>query len=323
MAIVNLIRYSGDPTNGAYNGSNGWAYANLGTTVWSPNNVCFRAIYTGANGLICQAGIPEYQANTQFTTTFWIKPETWNKVVQLALVDSQGNNGVITYFDPANPDAAVTSAAVQHISPYAPWSSPTCTVDHLENGWFAVHLSGVTGSTPNLTLAVFLFEFDTTLAVGTSLLWGGLSLYQGTETAFVLTTTAPAGNGFLPQFSFPNHRVGIRYLPNSTTIQMGGGYQFASKPTSPPQRIFSLNFDVMKWYVDRYGNLDLITDAANNVGALDAFYQSVQLYSTFSYPHPMYGPIACKFSKPLDIPPVNPGGTGAILKVVVELVEQL
>lgn len=48
-------------------------------------------------------------------------------------------------------------------------------------------------------------------------------------------------------FNFPYHTVGTDYSDNSTRVQFGRGYVFASRPEAPPQRLFTLTLKGMKW----------------------------------------------------------------------------
>ena len=59
-----------------------------------------------------------------------------------------------------------------------------------------------------------------------------------------------------------------------------------------------------------------------NAYALDLFYQRHRLHKTFTYPHPVYGDVLVKFSKPLEIPEGRPGGGGWLAPFSVELMEQ-
>lgn len=128
----------------------------------------------------------------------------------------------------------------------------------------------------------------------------------------------------LPVFDFPYHRVSTEYPESSIRVRFGRSYQFASKPNAPPERIFKLRFPTMKYYttiVDDVEVLDTVTNPQINLRVLEQFYQDVELYGTFTYPHPVHGNLTVRFSKPLIIPEGQPGGNGASQEFDVELIE--
>lgn len=122
-------------------------------------------------------------------------------------------------------------------------------------------------------------------------------------------------------FDFPYHRVGTKYPTQGNNLKLGGSWDYSSKPNCPPQRVFTLDFKVLKYYGEA-GSLDLISDKEINLGVLEAFYNEHQLYKKFIYPHPVYGELLVKFQRPLEVPMGIAGGGGAIGGVVVVLVEQ-
>lgn len=122
-------------------------------------------------------------------------------------------------------------------------------------------------------------------------------------------------------FNFPYHKTRTEYPVNSTPIQFGQSYSFASKPAGPPQRTFILNFKAMKWYINSNGTIDVTTNPTFNMGALDAFYAAHQLWDTFVYPHPIYGNLNVRFADPLKHPEVEEGGTGVTQSFEIKLIE--
>lgn len=127
----------------------------------------------------------------------------------------------------------------------------------------------------------------------------------------------------LPVYAWPNFLVQTQYPDNSYRPTLGGSYQFATKPTAPPQRIFTLTYAAMVYYLNPDGFLNPAIDPDNNLWGLEVFYRGVQTYGNFTFNHPAYGPLICKFSTPLLIPAGQPDGGGSVLNVVVTLVEQL
>ncbi len=122
-------------------------------------------------------------------------------------------------------------------------------------------------------------------------------------------------------FSFPNHRVSTEYPDSSLRMQMGNSYQFSAPPPAPDQRKFILKFAVMKWFVTPSGGLDLNTHPDINLALLDQFYNQVKLWGTFTYSHPVYGDLSCRFNKPLVIPEGVEQGNGTVMNIQVELIE--
>lgn len=125
-------------------------------------------------------------------------------------------------------------------------------------------------------------------------------------------------------FNFPYHRVSTDYPESSTRIQFGKGWEFASAPDAPDQRIFKLSFRGFKYYVNpSTGEIDTTTNAnVNNLAALEAFYQAHRQHGKFIYPHPVYGNVVVRFRTPLRIPEGRPGGNGVVEDFTIELIEQ-
>lgn len=126
----------------------------------------------------------------------------------------------------------------------------------------------------------------------------------------------------MPQtFNFPYHKVSTRHPQQGTNLKLGGSWSYNSKPSSPPQRVFTLEFKILKYY-GAAGALDLVTDSEINLGALEAFYNAHLQHTEFFYPHPIYGALRVKFQKPLEIPTGIEGGGGAIAGIGLLFIEQ-
>lgn len=121
-------------------------------------------------------------------------------------------------------------------------------------------------------------------------------------------------------FDFPFHKVQTTYPQEGQNLKLGNSWDYNSKPSSPTQRTFELSFKVLKYFASN-GILDLNTEAKINLGALEAFYQAHKQHTKFTYPHPVYGNVSVKFSKPLVIPEGVEGGGGAVAGVGVVLIE--
>jgi hypothetical protein len=156
--------------------------------------------------------------------------------------------------------------------------------------------------------------------VGNSFLCGGLELVSGALGVGYTATVFAAPQAFIT-WDWPFHSFETRYQANSTVVQMGRGYSFASRPTSPPQRIFSLKMEGLRYFLDNEGLPNPTRLPQHNAYRLDLFYQQVQLYTSFIYPHPVYGNMVVRFNKPLVLPEVRPGGAGVLGPVSVELIE--
>lgn len=123
-------------------------------------------------------------------------------------------------------------------------------------------------------------------------------------------------------FDFPYHKVSTTYPESSIRVQFGRSYTFATKPDAPDQRIFTLEFALLKYFLNDMEEVDATINPTINLAALEAFYQAHRLWDTFTYPHPVYGNLDVKFNKPLEIPAGVEGGDGAVQKISVELIEQ-
>jgi hypothetical protein len=323
---INYLAYSGQLTNAVW-GSPGVALNDVTAQVVSPptgHSTRMMAINNGAGYLqfVIQGDVPCYLPDSQYTLTAWIYPETWTEEMGLTLVDST-NTGVTVSFNPADVSIGATASLVTPtINPGAPWGSPTCSVAELSGGWFAVTVSGITSATPNLVLSVLLGAAETLGSLGSSIQVGGLALYYGNDTSYQDTTSTNPGSS-LQLFNFPLHSVSSRYPGNGLTVQMGGSYTFSTKPSGPPQRMFTLRFMGMKWYWNADGSLDIYTNQPQNMGALDAFYMGAQLWQPFRYLHPVYGLLIVRFAKPLELPETHQGSPNDVLMTLsIELIEQ-
>lgn len=123
-------------------------------------------------------------------------------------------------------------------------------------------------------------------------------------------------------FDFPYHTCATEYPESSTRVKFGRSYDFATKPDSPDQRVFTLKFALLKYFVDGSDVIDLTPNPKWNLAVLEAFYAAHRTWDTFIYPHPVYGNLNVKFNKPLKIPEGEIGGDGAVKDINLELIEQ-
>ncbi|HQT80196.1 MAG TPA: hypothetical protein PLD10_24415 [Rhodopila sp.] len=325
---VNLVRYSGDFTQPTWQKNNAAAFDLGGLSLPTPTGVVQRLVSLGTEQppnyqLVEENFIPEYQANTPYAASVWFKNESWATHLQLGLFDS--NLGAMqVVFDPTTMTVISTSAFASGSG--VPWSSPTSQIVSLANGWSQVILTGTSNAQNNLTMNFVLSA--ATLAdaapTGKSFLLAGAALYQNQLSApvFALTTTNPLASVPTYTWQWPDHVTATRYPQNGTSIQFGNSYVFTASPKGPPQRMFTLEFAALRWYLDDNDMLDIYTDVAHNAGALNAFYLTVQTWKSFSYNHPQFGPLNVRFFKALQLPPPVAGGNGVIEKIQIDLVEQ-
>lgn len=120
---------------------------------------------------------------------------------------------------------------------------------------------------------------------------------------------------------FPFFQFQTTYQENSQQIRFGNGYVFASQPSGPPQRIFKLNMEGMRWDRLPAGGYNIAVNGLLNLGRLDDFYRQVECWKPFIWQHPIEGPLLVRFYKPLNIPKQIKGGNGVVDAFEVELIE--
>lgn len=121
-------------------------------------------------------------------------------------------------------------------------------------------------------------------------------------------------------FDFPYHTYSTENPESSFRVKLGGSYQFSAPPSAPDQRVFILKFPAMKYFVTNKV-LDKVIQPEINLARLENFYDLHKLHATFTYPHPVYGNVPCRFNKPLKIPEGTPGGNGVVEGISIELIE--
>jgi hypothetical protein len=125
----------------------------------------------------------------------------------------------------------------------------------------------------------------------------------------------------LPTFEFPNHMVRETYPDPGTTLQLGNSYRFATPPTSPDQRVFTLSFQSTWRGIKADGTMDADTFYDNNAARLLQFYEAHKLHKTFQYKHNWLGMLNVRFNKPLELPNPIKGGDGWTEDFSVEFIE--
>ena len=321
---TNILRYSGTLDQPIWIKSA--TYVEKINSSDSPTFRCYRfgVTTTEVNAYIAEEGLPEFQVATVYTASCWFRNENWPTGPGLVLWLRSGVgtvSGILAEFDPTNPSAGVV-LSYQTDPGRVPWALASGGIETLPNGWFRVWVSGTSPGVQVESMGLVLNGAGGSPAVGTSMLLGGFTLFVGTNTTYVDTTTAPNAGQYYSTFLFPKHRVTTRYQLNSDQVQFGNGWVFTSKPISPPQRQFTLTFEGLRWVYTDAGQLDVYTNADVNAGALDTFYRQVQLGSRFYYPHDIYGKLVCRFFKPLELPETIKGSRFNVLApTTVELLE--
>lgn len=121
-------------------------------------------------------------------------------------------------------------------------------------------------------------------------------------------------------FNFPLHTQSTENPDSGFRATLGGSYQFSAPPPAPDQRIFKLKFRAMKYFL-KNGGLDRDMKPEFNLALLEDFYAAHKMHASFTYPHPVYGELVCRFNKPLMIPHGTEGGGGIVENIEVELIE--
>lgn len=122
-------------------------------------------------------------------------------------------------------------------------------------------------------------------------------------------------------FDFPYHVLSVEYPQSSVKLNFGQGYEFASKPKGPDQLDLILDFQLMMFYEDIPGEIDLTTNPRINMGLLEKFYQEKRLFQKFIYPHQFWGDVVVRFKDPLKYK-VKLGGMGSVEPFSVRLTTQ-
>lgn len=122
-------------------------------------------------------------------------------------------------------------------------------------------------------------------------------------------------------FDFPYHTVETENPESGFRGQFGNSYVFTSAPTAPDQRLFTLNFPMMKYFVDETGRVTDLVNPQLNMYALIKFYQNYKMHKSFVYNHVVHGNLLVKFYKPLKEPEVIAGGFGATKSFTIQLIE--
>ncbi len=189
----------------------------------------------------------------------------------------------------------------------------------LTNQWQLITYTGLTGAGNSSSS----YPYPSIIAAGYPNAQPGNYFYVSAPMANLGATPQPFVGGPYPLFDFPYHSFAEKYPVTGLAVESPDGYQFTTPPQGPPTRTFTLSFDGMGWLLNpATGTYDSTYEPHWNIAALRAFYQQVQLYGIFYYPHPVDGMVTVRFAKPLNIPVVHPGAPFNTVKTFqVELIE--
>ena len=112
-----------------------------------------------------------------------------------------------------------------------------------------------------------------------------------------------------------------RYPESGIRVQLGNSYQYDVAPEAPDQRIFTLTLPGMQYFLTAGGAIDTVTSPERNMAVLENFYNQHKRAVEFTFNHPVYGALQCKFNRPLEVPDGIPDGGGVLNDVTVELIE--
>ena len=114
--------------------------------------------------------------------------------------------------------------------------------------------------------------------------------------------------------NFMVHRANYEYQNQGFSVQFGGGYSFDTDGGYPLLRKINLTFKGYRFYRKEVNGVTVIDTekniSINNMGALDAFYNSHKTNVTFEFNSPLYGKMLVRFAEPLKIPEIIEGSDG-------------
>lgn len=119
----------------------------------------------------------------------------------------------------------------------------------------------------------------------------------------------------------PDRHVPETLPPDPIQTVSMNGWTFSAKPTVPYVRKFKITLYGMRWYLQTSGLFDSTTDPTFNARRLEAFYEANGTWDNFTYVHPHFGSMQCRFSGALTIPAALPNSAGLIDGFQVELIQ--
>lgn len=125
----------------------------------------------------------------------------------------------------------------------------------------------------------------------------------------------------MPTFPAQYFTFSTRYPESGSRLQLGRSYMWSSEAEGPDQRRFILTVSGMTYFVDANDAPDRAKAPGRNMWVLEDFYMLHRLHEEFTFNHPAYGAVTCKFNRPLEVPAGVPGGSGTLPPFEVELLE--
>lgn len=131
----------------------------------------------------------------------------------------------------------------------------------------------------------------------------------------------------LKTFDFLISNWELVYPEEGLSVQYGNSYVFSSSPSSPSQRTFKLAMTSIQYFLNGDGSVyagdSLVDDPIHymrNARRLEDFYIEHKRHKSFILPHPVYGDVTCRFSKPFTLPKLI--GNGVLTSFDLEMMEQ-
>ena len=125
-------------------------------------------------------------------------------------------------------------------------------------------------------------------------------------------------------YDFPYCTIDGENPTSGFTGQLGGSYVFTTPPTDPMQRIFTLHYPTMKYFVENGVIMSEVADPQKqriNMKALLEFYYAHELWDNFHFTHPIHGEMVVRFKTPVPEPEGIPNGNGCVKAFTVQLLE--
>ncbi len=112
-----------------------------------------------------------------------------------------------------------------------------------------------------------------------------------------------------------------KYPESGFRVELSRSYMYTSPAEAPDQRTFALTLSGMKYFLDGSDQADRVKETERNMWVLEDFYIEHRLSKSFTFNHPLYGALICKFNRPLEIPEGIANGGGVLPSFPVELIE--
>lgn len=98
------------------------------------------------------------------------------------------------------------------------------------------------------------------------------------------------------------------------------GWTFSSKPNVPYQKGFKIMMHGLRWFLQTNGLYDNTTSPTVNARRFEEFVQTHGTWKAFTFPHPHFGNLECRFKALPTVPPGIENSDGLIEPFEVELI---